>query len=297
MKKTLLIVTAILALIAVTVTLFHVGATDAEYTEIAQTEATAVESEATEALPESDTPLINSEAIDEIVSIFEQSDSKPEAIIALAEKLGITTEEAEALINAVIVVGDETFGETDWWVVFKQSVQEDMQFWAVVIVVVIAAITILCGIFVLLAKTNPTMKKTLWKMTQIGKDAETMSANISETLVNLEKQYAAALEKEELFEQLLEKKEETIAELTAKIKDIEEAGETDRLNMINAEMYILRMIKLICDRTAMPITDKATIDLFYTKGIDALSSGLTDEDVDKIEKTISTLDSVGGDQQ
>lgn len=295
MKKTLLIVVAVLAILAVVVTVFNVGATDAENPAIEQTEVSTAELEATEALPESETPLIDSEAVDEIVSIFEQADSKPEAIIALAEKLGITTEEAEALINAVIVVGDETFGDNDWWVVFKQNVQEDMQFWAIAIVVIIAALSIFCGIFVLLAKTNPTMKKTLWKMTQMRQDTEIMSTNISETLVNLKDQYAVALEKEAFFEQLLAEKEEKIAELTSKIKDIEEAGETDRLNMLNAEMYILRMIKLICDRTAMPLTDKATIDLFYTKGIESLTSGLTEEDIDKIEKTISTLDSVGGD--
>ena len=105
--------------------------------------------------------------------------------------------------------------------------------------------------------------------------------------------FLKAAEKEEVFERLIEQKEEVIKTLTEKIKDLEEKSESERVNMVSAEIYNLRILKLICDRTAMPLTDKATIDLFYAKGLDALKAELSAEDVEKIEKNLSTLDTVG----
>lgn len=292
MKKVIITVIAALILIAICVTVLPANATDtagesvvtelAEDSELTYTSETRLEIESGEA--------------EEIVSVIEGSESKAEAILSLAERLGITTEEAEALINAVIDVGDEYLGETAWWVGFKNDVQQDIQFWTTAIVLICAVLAIVSGVFVLLAKINPTMKKAMWGMSESLAINEKIKNENSQTLGDLKEIFAQAAEKEALFEDVIKQKEEYIEQLTAKIERLEAASAEERLNMVKAEIYNLRMLKLVCDRTAMPITDKATIDLFYAKGVDALKSELSPEDVEKIEKTMSMLDSVGGDK-
>ncbi len=305
MKKVIIIVIAILILIAISVTALPASATDTtdegvvtETAEDTTGEGVVTETaEDTELIDNSETYLeIQSEEAEEIVSVIEQSGSKAEAILSLAERLGITTEEAEALINAVIDVGDEYLGETTWWVGFKNDVQQDIQFWTTAIVLICAVLAIVGGVFVLLAKTNPTMKKAMWGMTESLKLNDQIKTENSQTLGDLKQIFTEAAKKEELFEEVIKQKEEYIEQLTEKIERLEAASAEERVNMVKAEIYNLRMLKLVCDRTAMPITDKATIDLFYAKGIDALKAELSPEDIEKIEKTMSGLDSVGGDQ-
>ncbi len=233
------------------------------------------------------------EIASEVIEVIGNTANKSEAIISLAEKLGITVSEAEAIINTVIEVGDEYAGDSAWWISFKNNVQSDIQFWAVAMVLVAAVLAIIGGIFVLLAKTNPTMKKAMWGMTESLKISDKMSNENSQTLGEIKKIFEESAKKEALFEQIIEKKEEYITELEVKIEKLEEASSVERANMVKAEMYNLRMLKLICDRTAMPLTDKATIDLFYAKGVEALKEELSEEDLEKIEKTMATLNTVG----
>lgn len=288
MKKVILIIIAILTIIAISVTFFNVGATDIS------TESAFVELEESSELVGDSTAWIEIEdgEAEEIISVIEHSDTKAEAILSLAGKLGITTEEAEALINAVIDVGDEYMGDNAWWVGFKNDVQQDIQFWTVAIVLITAVLAIIGGVFVLLAKTNPTMKKAMWGMAECLNINTQMKNENSQTLGELKLIFEKSAEKLLEFEKLIEVKEDYIASLEIKIKDLEETASVEHTNMVKAEIYNLRMLKLVLDRTAMPLADKATIDLFYTKGIEALKDELTEEDIEKIENTIATLSSV-----
>ncbi len=275
MKKILLFVIAALLVVAASVTIINAGATDSE------------------AVVVTEPAVIDSETAEEIVDIIENSPSKESAIISIAEALGITTEEAEKLIDAMIAVGDEYLGETEWWVGFRNEVQEDMQFWTTATVLVLAVVAIGGGGFVLIAKTNPMMKKAMWGMNEALSISKKTSDENSQTLGELKELFAASVEREKAFEKIIDEKEEQIVILTEKIATYEERSEGEKLNMISAEVYTLRMLKLALDRTAMPLADKATIDLFYAKGLEALTADLAPEDVEKIEKTLSSLDTVG----
>ena len=295
MKKIFAIIIATLVVVAITVTVIPAHAGDSGSAVVDTTEAITevTVTEGTAPIAETVTLDINSAAANEIVEIIEQSDSRAEAILSIAEKLGITAEQAENILNTVIDVGDEYLGETEWWVGFKRDVQDDIQFWTTAIVLVCAVVAMIGGVFVLLAKVNPNVKKAMWGMQEALQITKSAKDENSQTLGELKEIFRKAAEKEEIFEKLIEQKEEVIKTLTEKIKDLEEKSEAERINMVSAEIYNLRILKLICDRTAMPLTDKATIDLFYAKGLDALKAELSAEDVEKIEKTLSTLDTVG----
>lgn len=283
MKKILLFVIIALVVVAASVTIINVGATDTEAVTVMESDTEVVDAPA----------LIDRETAEVIVDIIENSDSKESAIISIAEKLGVTTEEAENILDAIIAVGDEYLGETEWWVGFKNDVQQDIQFWTTAIVLICAVLAIVGGVFVLLAKTNPTMKKAMWGMAESLKINDQIKNENSQTLGELKDLFAAAVEREKAFEKLIDEKEDQIALLTEKIATYEERSEEERLHMVSAEIYTLRMLKLALDRTAMPLADKAIIDLFYAKGLDAMTAGLSAEDVEKIEKTMATLDTVG----
>jgi adenylate kinase family enzyme len=78
-----------------------------------------------------------------------------------------------------------------------------------------------------------------------------------------------------------------------KIISLEEAYKREHRAVVTALTCALRVQKLICDRTAMPMIDKATVDSFYSRGVDALKEELDDGDAEKLDGVLGTLDKVG----
>ena len=326
MKKilTFVITLAILAMATIVV-----GATDTtavtvtEATETATTEAasesTTVHIETTEAVTESITesaivndvatehvttdaptepPVTNvpldSEVISEVIDIIESSDSKAEAVLAVVELLGVSTEEAEDIINALIAVGDEYLGQSDAWVGFKKDVQENMKFWAVVIACLASVITIAGVIFVFIARVNPELARSMFGTAEALKICKNQTAEITDSLGAMVEFVKGYSEKEEAYNLLLAAKDEQIQKLIEEIKKIELESEKARRNMEMAETYNLQILKLICARSQMPLSDKATIDLWYTKATEALEGDLSEDDVKKIRENVAILEDCHG---
>ena len=276
----------IFALLIISFAVMPISATD---TEVATVESeTAVESETR--------AEIGKEEASEIVEIIEVSGSKAEAIIALAEKLGITTEEAEKMINYMLEVGDKYLGETKWWVGFKATVEEDMQFWIMAAVIAVAALALLWYALSMRFKVASPVRKLDYALNSEGGIVNTLKKSCAENSQTLAKMLEMSKEmayQTEIYEQQMLQKDEEILKRDAEILCLKEANRKERKDMLTAEAYNLRMLKLICDRTAMPLADKATIDLFYAKGIDAIRAELSEEDFAKIEQMTSMLDTVG----
>lgn len=258
------------------------------------TETVAPETEAAETVTEA--LEIDSEAASEIVDIIEGSGTKAEAIVALAEKMGISIEDAEELVDSMIEVGDKYLGDTKWWVGFKSSVEEDMKFWILIAVVVIGALALIWYAITLHIKFSSPMRRLDFSFNSENGIANTVKKACDENSQKLDKMYELyrdAIEKEELYEAELLEKDNEILKCNETIVQLKEANRKERKDMLTAEAYNLRMLKLICDRTAMPMTDKATIDLFYAKGIDSIKAELSEEDFAKIEQMTAMLDTVG----
>lgn len=246
----------------------------------------------TEAVVGSET-VFGNEEISEVIGVIEDSGSRAEAILSLAEKLGITVEEAENIIDTFISLGDEYLGENAAWDKFSAAVSEDMQFWAVIIVAAAAALSILGMLVMLAARVIPYTRSAKAYGKQTVEFNERIAEANSQTLGEMKELFAAAAKKAEAYRAVIEEKETVIENLSAQIVALKEANAKERRDMLMAEVYNLRMLKLVCDRTAMPLADKATIDLFYAKGIDAIKSDLSPEDVQRLEAVIATLDKVG----
>ena len=258
--------------------------------------AKAAESEPVEVNSETETASIHidEEIASEVVDVVVSADSKNEAIILIANKLNVSVEKAEAIVDTIIATGDTYFGENAWWTGFKEDIISNRNFWITVILCILSGLTILGMIFVFVAKINPTLNKSNYGMDKMFKlHSETQEAN-SQTLGKIEALAVENAEKEETYNKLLAEKEEHIEKLVERIAEMKAAAEKERRSMLLAEAYNLQILKLICSRTALPLADKAAIDLWYTKAIESIKSELEAEDIKRIENIAATLEVSGG---
>jgi DNA replicative helicase MCM subunit Mcm2 (Cdc46/Mcm family) len=241
--------------------------------------------EITEAISET-TIEISDEDAEDIIGIIENSESRGDAILAVAEKIGISAEEAEGIIDTFIALGDKYFGESSTWAKFKNSLQEDKQFWISVFVAGAAVIAIIAFGFILLAKTNPTMRKAMFGMEESVKINKAIAQANSQTLENIEKNFNEMSQKMlEMSGQLLEKKE-TIIALQEELKVLKQAQEKMSRRMLKAEMYDLQAHKLTLARSNLPMTDKSALDLWFARAEESLKEELGGEDVGQLGELI-----------
>lgn len=79
---------------------------------------------------------------EDIAEIIGNADSRIEAIVGLAGAMGITLEEAEAILDKMVALGDEHLGESDIWLDIKASILEHPETWTVVVLVVLMLVAL-----------------------------------------------------------------------------------------------------------------------------------------------------------
>ena len=298
MKKIFCYILSVMLILSVlTVTALATESVAVEVTEsiaesITESITESIEDSAIESITE--TITINEEAASEIVSIVEGSSSKAQAILDIAERLGVTYEEAEGVLNAMLAAGDKYLGENELWIGFKRDVQENLQFWVIVIVCALAALSIAGIVVVQLTKTNPTMRRAMIGTQDTVKICNEIQTANSQTLANIEKSFAEVAKNEAIYQKLLQEKEETIIKLEEAIKELEIKAAKEKKNMVLAESYNLQILKLICSRTALPISDRAAIDLWYTRAMESLKDELSPEDIAKIDNIAAVIEKGDG---
>ena len=228
MKKCLLIVIGILVVLAVIVSI-PASATDLEVNE-----GTSVFTSTEEG-----TLNIDEDIAGEIVDIVEGSESKADAIILIASKLGVTVEEAENIVDTIIEAGDKYLGESAWWISFKDDLVANRNFWTTVVLCILCVIAILIMIFVFAVKVVPTLNKSNFGANKLLDLSAGMKEENSQTLVKIEEMAALAAEKDEVYNKLLAEKEEHIEKLVEKISEMKAAAEKERRSMVLAETYNL----------------------------------------------------------
>lgn len=243
---------------------------------------------------ESNTVYINDEIASDIVDIVENSDSRNDAIIAIADKLGVTVDKAEMIVDSIIETGDKYFGENAWWTGFKEDIVANRNFWVTVVLCILCVLVILVMIFVFVAKVLPVLNKSNFGSKKLLELTRGMQEANSQTLGEIKGMAALAAEKDEVYNKLLAEKEEHIEKLVEKISEMKAAAEKERRSMVLAETYNLQILKLICSRTQLPLPDKAAIDLWYTKAMESLKCELSAEDIKKLDNVAATLEASNG---
>ena len=103
----------------------------------------------------------------DIVAIIGSSESRLDAIVKLAGTLGITLDEAEALLDKMVAIGDEHFGESDLWADVKASISENPEAWTVAALVVLMLMLLVIFIIRGLIKNTIAQSATKANITDI----------------------------------------------------------------------------------------------------------------------------------
>ena len=240
-------------------------------------------------MPEdSNIPEIDSEIANEIADVLENSESRAAAIVTLAEKLGISLEQAENIINSMLEVGDKYLGENQYWLAFKTDIQDDMQYWTTAVVLIIAILTIVGALVVLLGKTNPTLRKVAYIAEEAVTSMKTDLNSNSQTIAEMKKLLQESAEREEAYQEAVLEKEEIIQGLTANLEQTLREYKVERAKMVKGEIYNLRALKVVLSRTNLPLSDKAAIELWFASVEEILQEDVTDVDREEL-KDISKL--------
>lgn len=230
------------------------------------------------ATSESETELVEAESVYE-TETGDSSETEP----CLESDTYITTEAAT-----------ETETETEGALaVFWNNVQENMtndpQFWVLLIFAVILILALVFVIMVLMTSVNPTARKSMRGMSKGVEIVHDIQGAVSQSLGDLNDEAKRLYAENE--ERLVK-----IAELKEQIAELIQNASAEKRNLFLALAYDMRIHKIVCDRLAMPITDKAVIDMWYATGIDYIKNGLNEEDVAKLESFLAMLDKVGADE-
>lgn len=174
----------------------------------------------------------------------------------------------------------ETESETeDTWDLIKHEFGADPQFWAVVMLSIVEAVAIIFLCYVLLAKVNPTSRKSMNGMTRAVDIVKGVKEENSQTLAKIHEDSTNSNEK--------------MLELEDKILRVESLNVKEKHDLFLVLFYVLRMIKLLCDRLAMPVNDKSIIDLWYAQGMEAIKDDISEEDLAFINRISEKLNGVG----
>ena len=199
---------------------------------------------------------------------------------AITETKTVTETETERKTETESKTETETKAETkDTWALIKSEFGADPQFWTVVILCAVMTVVTVFVCFVLLAKVNPTSRKSMNGMAKAIDIVKNIKEENSQTL--------AKIVEEDLF--LREK----ILELENKLSRVESLDVKEKHNLFLALFNDLRIHKLVCDRLAMPVNDKSIIDLWYSQGIEAIKDDISEEDLAFINRISEKLNGVG----
>ena len=240
-----------------------------------------------------ETSGIDAELSSEIIEEIATSESKSDAIIKLAEKYGYSLDEAENIVNSFLEFGDEYLGEVSAWTKIRDVISQDMEFWALVAVCALVALALLGDYFMQLIRTGPAMRRTERGVTESVKIMAQMDKQQKKFVSDVQTMIEQSIVREDALRQEVADKEQKILELENKLSIYAAQNEKLFRAMFLSEGYNSQILHLITNRMALPLSDKAAIDLHYSKGNDVIKSVLGDDDF----KSLDTVGAILGEEK
>ena len=303
MKKTFIILIAVLILIAISVTVLNVSATDTTCEVVVEeTEESVVEGTETvgETVNETVTeaPAVEDSAeesvgidADVLMDAVSGAQSKTEAVLKIAEIFGISLSDAEVLVNGFVAFGDEHFEESDMWLTIRDDIVTHPDKWTIIAIVALGFVALLVFLIRSLIKNTLTQTNTKLKLADIDdhqmasdRKLESLDAD-SKEIKELIGGVKALLEGES---EELKRENEDLKELLVAVRGLieNESAAVDSLKA-NSEtslkvteesaLQILQLINIAMDRK-VPITTREARKLWYSDAVAKVKAkaGLTD---------------------
>lgn len=121
----------------------------------------------------------------DIVAILGDADSRLDAIVKLAGTMGITLEEAEALLDKMVALGDEHFGEHDFWLNIRESIENNPDTWTIAILTVLMLLALVIFLIRGLIKNTREQSKNRINIEDIKKTEAVNSHRLTEQSAKL----------------------------------------------------------------------------------------------------------------
>ena len=207
--------------------------------------------------------------------------SPKDAILMVAEIAGMTRDKAEELINKAISAGDAYLQDTTWWEGIRAKVLENLEFFVICIVAGSAILAIVGGAALLYIKVLRPIRNIDYGTSAVAKDSVDIKEAISQALEKLNGDIISALKSGELTRAELLDRDTKHSELEAQLMGALQENADLKRGMVDSEMYILQILKLIYSRTDLTLTDKSVLDMWIAKAESALQSNMDEGDIQK----------------
>lgn len=261
MKKSIKILLVLLCLTVI------VGAFKA----IVSAEDSAIESnEAMET--EAITEAVVEEAIDigVVNEIIKDSDTLADAIIAVASKFGITIEDAEALVEDVVHLGDKYLGETELWEVIKGDIRTNPEKYILIALCFLMFIALVVFIIRWIVHNMSQLRTLKMNVTSLkksvdGDDSEEGKASSLRALITAKNDEIKALEEKdaELEKEVINLREEA-ARLTKEAAEVKKNTESALNITQESALQIAQLLCIAMDKGKMPVVSKEARELWYS---------------------------------
>lgn len=237
-----------------------------------------VESESTLDAIESETfaeSYIDEDILGELIS---GSESKTQAVIKLAEAMGITVEDAEALIDKFITFGDEHFEDSDLWSALKQDVNEHPDKWVLIALVALAFVALVVFLIRSAIKNTLTQTNTKLRMASIEEHAK----GVEKQGEDLKVQFTALKEEADEMRETLDTVLQLLMSEVEAVGSLKSNSDTSLKLSEESAFQILQLLNIAMDRKVPTVTPEAR-KLWY------------DNSVAKLKKVAGITDKSGGD--
>lgn len=234
-------------------------------------------------LPEETTGAEETEAVEQenvgdelesqaVEGLINGSGSKIDTVMAFAELFGISTEEAEAIVNNIIVFGDEHFEESDLWTALRADILSNPDKWIIIVVIASAFIALIAFIIRCLIKNVLVQTNTKLKLKDIDEHEAATSGKLDEIKILLGeiKEKEAELdeikgENEEL-KGLLQNVKTLIEGESAAVDSLKANSETSLKVTEETALQIVQLLNIAMDRK-VPIASAGARKLWYEDSV------------------------------
>ena len=218
------------------------------------------------------TEAVVEEAIDigVVNEIIKDSDTISDAIISVASKFGITIEDAEALVEDVVHLGDKYLGETEIWEVIKGDIRANPEKYILIALCFLMFIALVVFIIRWIVH-NMSQLRTLkmnvagLKKSVDGDDSEEGKALSLRSLITAKNAEIKALEeKDAALEKEVIKLREEAAAVTRAAEEVKK-NTTNALNITQeSALQIAQLLCIAMDKGKMPVVSKEARELWYS---------------------------------
>ena len=249
---------------------------------------------ATEAVSEDVTEEISID-IAEVHEIIDDASSFSEAVIAIADRFGISIEDAEELVADIKALGDKYLGETALWETIKNDMTVNPEKYVLIALCFLMFIALVVFIIRWIVHNMSQLRMLKMNVTSLkksvdGDDSEEGKALSLRSLITAKNDEIKALEeKDAALEQEVIKLREEAAAVTRAAEEVKK-NTTNALSVTQeSALQIAQLLCIAMDNGKMPIVTKEARELWYSNAQTKIKAAAgieeSESDVGKINET------------